>query len=173
MRSSGTASAQSCSQTTATSRPGPQLHRLHAALSGGAGSSRAQGARRLILDGEIVAFDNEGRPSQAAPVAHASRLGLGREAAHAWHARHVRDLRPPYLDGRLTLPLAHREDRRALLEELELEGPAWRTPAHHRGEGGALPKATRRHGIEGVLASGSTLLRAGRRASHWIKVKNV
>ena len=33
----------------------------------------------------------------------------------------------PHLDGRLTLPLAY-EDRRALLEELELEGPAWRTP---------------------------------------------
>jgi bifunctional non-homologous end joining protein LigD len=78
-----------------------------------------------------------------------------------------------YLDGRLTLPLAY-EDRRALLEELELAGPAWRTPAYHRGEGSALLEATRQHGIEGVIAKRlDRPYEPGRRASHWIKVKNV
>ena len=48
-----------------------------------------------------------------------------------------------YLDGHSTLPLRY-EQRRELLEALELEGPAWRAPAYHRGEGSALLAATKR-----------------------------
>ncbi len=136
--------------------------------------SRAQGARRLILDGEIVAFDDEGRPSFERLQ---SRMHLASDSAVK---RRMRDTPVTYiifdllyLDGRLTLPLAY-EDRRALLEELALEGPAWRTPAYHRGEGSALLEATRQHGIEGVLAKRlDSPYEPGRRASHWIKVKNV
>ena len=136
--------------------------------------SRAQGARRLILDGEIVAFDDEGRPSFERLQ---SRMHLASDSAVK---RRMRDTPVTYivfdllyLDGRLTLPLAY-EDRRALLEELGLEGPAWRTPAYHRGEGSALLEATRQHGIEGVLAKRlDSTYEPGRRASGWIKVKNV
>ena len=136
--------------------------------------SRAQGARRLILDGEIVAFDDEGRPSFERLQ---SRMHLASDSAVK---RRMRDTPVTYiifdllyLDGRLTLPLAY-EDRRALLEELALEGPSWRTPAYHRGEGSALLEATRQHGIEGVLAKRlDSPYEPGRRASHWIKVKNV
>ena len=46
-----------------------------------------------------------------------------------------------YLDGHSTLALSY-EERRSLLERLELEGPAWRTPTYHRGEGSALLEAT-------------------------------
>ena len=53
-----------------------------------------------------------------------------------------------YLDGHSTLTLSY-EQRRELLEALELDGPAWRAPAYHRGEGGALLAATRELGIEG------------------------
>ena len=86
--------------------------------------SRAQGARRLILDGEVVAFDKEGRPSFELLQ---SRMHLASDSAVR---RRMRDIPVTYvifdllyLDGRLTLPLTY-EDRRTLLEELELEGPA-------------------------------------------------
>jgi bifunctional non-homologous end joining protein LigD len=136
--------------------------------------SRELGARRLILDGEIVAFDEEGRPSFERLQ---SRMHLASDSAVK---RRVRDTPVTYvifdllyLDGRLTLPLAY-EDRRTLLEGLELEGPAWRTPTYHRGEGSALLEATKNLGIEGVLAKRLDCpYEPGRRASGWIKVKNV
>ena len=78
-----------------------------------------------------------------------------------------------YLDGHSTLSLPY-EDRRELLERLELEGPAWRTPAYHRGEGGALLEATRELGIEGIVAKRlDSHYDPGRRTSTWVKVKNV
>jgi bifunctional non-homologous end joining protein LigD len=136
--------------------------------------ARELGARRLILDGEIVAFDDEGRPSFERLQ---TRMHLASDSAVK---RRLRDTPVTYvifdllyLDGRSTLSLAY-EDRRELLEELELEGPAWRTPAYHRGEGSALLAATRELGIEGVVAKRLDCpYEPGRRASGWIKVKNV
>jgi bifunctional non-homologous end joining protein LigD len=78
-----------------------------------------------------------------------------------------------YLDGHSTLALAY-EQRRELLEALELEGPSWRAPAYHRGEGSALLKATRELGIEGVVAKRlDSAYQLGGRTSSWVKVKNV
>jgi bifunctional non-homologous end joining protein LigD len=136
--------------------------------------SRELGARRLILDGEIVAFDEDGRPSFERLQ---SRMHLASDSAVR---RRMRDTPVTYvifdllyLDGRLTLPLAY-EDRRTILEELELEGPAWRTPAYHRGEGSALLEATKKLGIEGVIAKRlDSPYEPGRRTTGWIKVKNV
>jgi bifunctional non-homologous end joining protein LigD len=136
--------------------------------------ARELGARRLILDGEVVAFDDEGRPSFERLQA---RMHLGSDSAVR---RRMRDTPVTYvifdllyLDGRSTLPL-HYEDRRQVLEALELEGPAWRTPAYHRGQGSALLAATRELGIEGVVAKRLDCpYEPGRRASGWIKVKNV
>jgi bifunctional non-homologous end joining protein LigD len=136
--------------------------------------SRELGARRLILDGEVVAFDEDGRPSFERLQ---SRMHLASDSAVK---RRMRDTPVTYvifdllyLDGRLTLPLAY-EDRRALLQELQLEGPAWRTPAYHPGEGSTLLEATRKLGIEGVIAKRlDCAYEPGRRAAGWIKVKNV
>jgi bifunctional non-homologous end joining protein LigD len=78
-----------------------------------------------------------------------------------------------YLDGHSTLPLGY-EQRRELLDALELEGPAWRAPAYHRGEGSALLAATRELGIEGVVAKRlDSPYEPGRRNSSWLKIKNV
>ena len=136
--------------------------------------ARELGARRLILDGEIVAFDSEGRPSFERLQ---SRMHLASDSAVR---RRVKDTPVTYvifdvlyLDGHSTFPLAY-EQRREVLEALELEGPAWRAPAYHRGEGKALLVATRELGIEGVVAKrlDSTYL-PGQRNSSWVKVKNV
>src|SRR5918995_1956573 len=136
--------------------------------------ARSLGARRVVLDGEIVAFDDEGRPNFERLQA---RMHLGSESAVR---RRLRDIPATYvifdllyLDGHSTIALSY-EERRTLLEQLELEGPAWRTPAYHRGEGSALLAATKQHGIEGVVAKKLDCpYQPGARASHWIKVKNV
>jgi bifunctional non-homologous end joining protein LigD len=136
--------------------------------------ARSLGSRRIVLDGEIVAFDEEGRPSFERLQ---SRMHLASDSAVR---RRMRDIPATYvifdllyLDGHSTLSLPY-EERRELLERLELEGPAWRTPAYHRGEGKALLAATREHGIEGIVAKKLDCpYQPGTRASHWIKVKNV
>ena len=128
----------------------------------------------MVLDGEVVAFDEEGRPSFERLQ---TRMHLASDSAVK---RRMRDMPVTYvifdllcLDGHRTLPLTY-EDRRSLLDELELEGPAWRTPAYHRGEGAALLEATERLGIEGVVAKRlDSPYEPGRRSSGWIKVKNV
>ena len=136
--------------------------------------ARSLGSRRIILDGEVVAFDEQGRPSFERLQ---SRMHLASESAVR---RRMRDIPATYvifdllyLDGHTTISLSY-EERRELLERLELEGPAWRTPSYHRGEGKALLEATRELGIEGVVAKKLDCpYQPGARASHWIKVKNV
>jgi bifunctional non-homologous end joining protein LigD len=78
-----------------------------------------------------------------------------------------------WLDGHSTMSLTY-EDRRRLLESLELEGPRWQTPAYRAGDGQALLEASKAQGIEGIVAKRLDCpYEPGRRASGWIKVKNV
>ena len=136
--------------------------------------ARELGARRVILDGEVVAFDEQGRPSFERLQ---SRMHLGSDSAVK---RRMRDIPATYiafdllyLDGHSTTSLTY-EERRELLDALELEGPAWRAPDYHRGEGTALLAATKELGIEGVIAKRlDSTYDSGRRSSAWIKVKNV
>jgi bifunctional non-homologous end joining protein LigD len=121
-----------------------------------------------------VAFDRQGRPSFQALQ---SRMHLASESAVR---RKVKELPVTYvifdllwLDGHSTLALTY-EDRRRLLESLELEGPRWRTPAYRAGDGEALLEASKAQGIEGIVAKRLDCpYEPGRRASGWIKVKNV
>ena len=136
--------------------------------------ARSLGASRVILDGEVVAFDDQGRPSFERLQ---SRMHLASDSAVR---RRMQDTPVTYvifdllyLDGHSTMPLRY-EERRELLERLELDGPAWRVPAYHHGEGGALLDATRELGIEGIVAKRlESTYEPGRRSSAWVKVKNV
>ena len=136
--------------------------------------ARELGARRVILDGEVVAFDEQGRPSFERLQ---SRMHLASDSAVRRRMQdtpgHLRDLRPA-LPRRPLDDAAAYEQRRELLEALELDGPAWRAPAYHRGEGSALLEATRELGIEGIVAKRlDSPYEPGRRSSAWLKVKNV
>ncbi len=77
-----------------------------------------------------------------------------------------------YLDGRSTLALPYLE-RRARLEALELNGPAWSTPAIHRTDGAALLAESAARGLEGLVAKRlDAAYEPGRRSRGWLKVKN-
>ena len=56
-----------------------------------------------------------------------------------------------WLDGRLLTGLPYTE-RRRLLEDLAVAGPAWQTVGSFPGAGAALLAATADQGLEGVVA---------------------
>jgi bifunctional non-homologous end joining protein LigD len=133
-----------------------------------AGLAGALGDHAGVLDGEVVAFDSDGRPSFGALQGRmANRAGRGRGPGVTYL---VFDLL--WLDGRLLTGLPYTE-RRRLLEELEVAGPAWQTVASFAGAGTALLEATREQGLEGVVAKRlqSTYL-PGRRTRNWLKTKH-
>ncbi|MDP8943029.1 MAG: non-homologous end-joining DNA ligase [Actinomycetota bacterium] len=134
---------------------------------------RELGAREAILDGEVVAFDEHGRPSfqrLQGRMHVASESAVRRRVRECPVAYMIFDLL--YLDGHATVALPYRE-RRSLLEELALAGPHWQTPAYHRGDGAALLEATREQGLEGIIAKRlDTPYEPGRRSGAWTKVKN-
>ncbi|MBV8955464.1 MAG: DNA ligase D, partial [Solirubrobacterales bacterium] len=126
-----------------------------------------------VFDGEIVAFDENGRPSFARlqhrmHVTSASavrRLSTSTPVVYA-----IFDLL--YLDGHSLMELPYAQ-RRARLEALELSGPAWRVPSAHRGDGARLLEATSEQGLEGVVAKRlDSCYEPGRRTGAWIKIKN-
>ncbi len=131
------------------------------------------GMRDAVLDGEIVAFDESGRPSferlqRRMHVASASAIRRLAKSTPVVYA--IFDLL--YLDGRSLMGLPY-EQRRARLEELGLAGPAWRAPAAHPGRGQRLLEATAAQGLEGVVAKRlDSRYEPGRRTGAWIKVKH-
>jgi bifunctional non-homologous end joining protein LigD len=126
-----------------------------------------------VLDGEVVAFDENGRPSFERLQ---GRMHLTGSAAIDARTRStpivyiVFDLL--YLDGHSLTRLPYTE-RRERLEQLDLNGRSWRTPAYHAGEGAALLDASARQGLEGVMAKRlDSPYEPGRRPGTWLKVKN-
>jgi bifunctional non-homologous end joining protein LigD len=129
--------------------------------------------RSAVLDGEVVAFDEHGRPSFERLQ---GRMHLTGEAAIGVRTQStpiayvVFDLL--YLDGESLMRLPYSE-RRARLEGLDLNGPSWRTPAYHQGEGAALLEASAKQGLEGVVAKRlDSPYEPGKRNGAWLKIKN-
>ena len=135
---------------------------------------RALGAREAVLDGEIVAFNEEGRPSfqRLQRRMHVgSEHAVRRLAASDPVVYVVFDLL--FLEGHSLCALPYAQ-RREQLMELELQGPAWQTPAHHLADGAALLEASRQMGLEGIVAKRLDCpYTPGRRSPGWVKVKNV
>ncbi len=127
-----------------------------------------------ILDGEVVALDDAGRPSFELLQGRMHRSDTGEIARLAQSAPvrlQVFDLL--YEDGESLLPLPYSE-RRSRLEALGLDGEAWSTPASRAGEGSALLAATAQLGLEGVIAKRlASTYRPGSRSPDWLKIKNL
>jgi bifunctional non-homologous end joining protein LigD len=138
-----------------------------------AGLGEALAGHRAVLDGEIVAFDDEGRPSfqrLQLRMGLTSELSIQRRVPLTPVTYVAFDLLA--LDGEPTLELRY-EERRRLLERLELAGPHWHTPSFHVGDGQALLDAARERRLEGVVAKRlDSPYRPGRRSGEWIKVRN-
>jgi bifunctional non-homologous end joining protein LigD len=127
-----------------------------------------------VLDGELVTFDPSGRPSfgrlqermHVADVAAARRLAERVPVVYlvfdVLHLRGVSTLRTPYVD------------RRALLEELGIEGPSWRVPPSFAGSGADVLAASAENHLEGVVAKrAASPYRPGARSPDWRKIKNL
>jgi len=133
----------------------------------------ALGMHEAVLDGEIVAFDDNGRPSferlqRRMHVTSPSAIRRYQSSMPVVYA--IFDLL--YLDGRSLMELPYRE-RRARLESLELKGPAWRVPANHPGEGKLLLEATAKQNLEGIVAKRlDSRYEPGRRGGNWLKIKH-
>ncbi|MGH2992843.1 MAG: non-homologous end-joining DNA ligase [Solirubrobacterales bacterium] len=138
-----------------------------------AGLGEALGGRSAVLDGEVVAFDDEGRPSfqrLQLRMGLTSALTIQRRVPQTPVTYMIFDLL--HIDDTSTLELPY-EERRRLLAELGLDGPHWQTPSHHLGEGQALLEAARVRGLEGVVAKRlDSPYRPGGRTGEWIKVRN-
>lgn len=123
----------------------------------------------VLLDGEVVAFDDQGRPDFGRLQ---ERMHVGRPAsslvARTPVALVVFDVL--HVGDRSTLALPY-DDRRALLTELGLAGV--QVPPSFS-EGAALLASTEEQGLEGVVAKrrGSTY-RPGTRTDCWVKIKHV
>ncbi len=134
----------------------------------------ALGMHEVVLDGEIVAFDENGRPSferlqRRMHVRGPSAIRRLQSSMPVLYA--IFDLL--YLDGHSLIELPYRERRRQL-EALQLSGPAWRVPAVHPGEGRLLLEATAKQGLEGVVAKRlDCRYEPGRRSGNWLKIKHV
>jgi bifunctional non-homologous end joining protein LigD len=142
----------------------PELGRLNRALS----------SHSAILDGEIVAFDRDGRPSFAAlqQRMHApSRAQARRQMKGTPVTFVIFDLL--WLNGHSLMGLRY-DERRELLAALGLDGESWQTPEHVVGDGGALLQASAEQGLEGIVAKRlDSIYQPGLRAKGWVKIKRV
>jgi bifunctional non-homologous end joining protein LigD len=123
----------------------------------------AVNASSAILDGELVVFDDDGRPSFE--LTQQSGVGGSREAV-------LQFFDVLQIDGTDTIGLSYL-DRRRLLETLVEPGSNWSVPAFRIGGGDELVAATAEQGLEGVIAKRvDSLYRPGTRSKDWRKIKN-
>ncbi|MGA7459101.1 MAG: non-homologous end-joining DNA ligase [Candidatus Korobacteraceae bacterium] len=131
-------------------------------------------ARTAILDGEIVALDEQGRPSFGLMQ---QRTGVGEGGRRIRRTRddipiayYVFDLL--YLDG-YDLMQADLEQRKRLLSSIVTAGDLLRYSDHWVGTGTALFNAAAQRGLEGIIAKRRKSCYLQKRSSDWLKVKIV
>ncbi|HZD65850.1 MAG TPA: DNA ligase D [Acidimicrobiales bacterium] len=139
----------------------PEVSRLNRALS----------SHSAVLDGTITCLDPDGRPSVAASRRRMSvdSRGAARRLARTDPVTYVIfDLL--WLDGHSLMARPY-ADRRRLLSDLDLNGEAWRVPAHLVGRGAALLEASAARGLDGLVAKRlDSPYQPGARSTAWVRV---
>lgn len=138
------------------------------------GLAKASGLQLpAVLDGEIVTLDEKGAPS----------FGLLQRRMHVRDPRHLAQLinQVPVsvrvfdvlrFDGRSLLEATY-DDRRALLDSLDIGDPFWEVPPAHA-DGEEALELSAASGLEGVVAKRrKSRYLPGKRSSDWVKVKPV
>ena len=142
----------------------PEVHGIAAAFAG----------RGVVLDGEVVAFDDKGRPSFGVLQHRMHVAGEGevrRRMAQIPVVYFVFDVL--WLGGQ-DLTGAPYLKRREILDDLGLQAPAWKVAPCHPGAGTILAEAALAQGLEGIVAKRmDSVYEPGRRSRAWIKIKNV
>ncbi len=131
-----------------------------------------EGLESVVLDGEVVAFDADGRPSFGrlqdrmhvkAPAEAARRAATNPVSFVIFDLLHLNGT------DTMTLPV---EDRRRLLEQVIDHGPHWRLTDVHEDDPAALLAIVSEQGLEGLIAKRArSQYQEGRRSSAWRKIK--
>ena len=125
-------------------------------------------AREAIVDGEVVALDDAGRPDFSLLQ---ERIGVKGQGGGAAHGLVYQAFDLLYLDGRslLRVPL---EDRKRLLRSVLREGSRVRYASHVETEGVAFLEACAAQGLEGAIAKHRrSVYEPGTRSRAWLKLK--
>ncbi|MEV5440702.1 ATP-dependent DNA ligase [Streptomyces sp. NPDC052682] len=135
----------------------------------------ALGTTAAVLDGEILALDEQGRASFQLLQ---SRMGLAHAPGRAARRAATVPVHLVLFDlmhlGRRSLLRLPYTGRRTALEDLGLEGPSWSTPAALVGHGAEALRATREHGLEGLVCKRlDSVYEPGVRSRAWIKIRNM
>jgi bifunctional non-homologous end joining protein LigD len=139
----------------------PELHALPSQVKG----------QQVILDGEVVAIDDQGRPSFSLMQQRAGiRSGIKRTRPNAEIPvlYYVFDLL--YLDG-YNLMRVNLEDRKALLKTIITENDIFKFSEHFIGEGEKLYEAAKQKGLEGIVAKRRNGCYVQKRSREWLKMK--
>ena len=120
-------------------------------------------ARQAIVDGEVVALDEAGRPDFGLLQ---ERLGAKGSPGLVFQAFDLL-----YHDGRSLLDVAL-EDRKRLLKSVLRPHPRVRFAAHVEAEGETFHEAAAAQGLEGIVAKlRRSRYEPGRRSTAWLKIK--
>jgi bifunctional non-homologous end joining protein LigD len=127
--------------------------------------------QRAILDGEIVALDDEGRPSfslmqQRTGFQPGKRRLPRREGVPVVY--YAFDLL--YLDG-LDLRRVALDERKRLLQEKIVAGGVIQFSDHYAEKGRDLFEAAKRRGLEGIVAKKRGSAYEEKRSTNWLKIK--
>jgi len=135
-----------------------------------------EGRGTVVLDGEVVAFGEDGRPSfqRLQERMHlASDAGVKARMAEVPVLYAIFDV---LVLGSRALFDQPWSARREALESLALnDGSSWQVPTAHLGAeaGAAVFDATKQTGLEGVVTKRVTsTYEPGKRSRHWLKVKH-
>jgi bifunctional non-homologous end joining protein LigD len=128
-------------------------------------------AKNAILDGEVVALDDEGRASFSLMQQRTGfRPGGRRAAANADVPVLYYAFDLLYLDGFdwRRVPL---EERKRKLKSLVVTGDVVRYSDHYEEQGKALLEIARQKGLEGIVAKKRASFYEERRSREWLKIK--